>query len=169
MKSVVSSAFLTLSILVCTFLLVFSFHAQTPLHEDVKEYLETGEGELPFSSEANSHMHDVFVLFSLLRVVSAGLVVGTLWILSYIQKKDLQRISGVLIGLPIVIGLLPWNTVFSVFHQVFFPQGNWIFPAQSLLIQTYPASFFIGFASVWATILIATGIAGFIVSQKLLA
>ena len=36
-----------------------------------------------------------------------------------------------------------FNTSFSTFHQIFFPQGNWVFPSNSLLIRTFPIEFFI--------------------------
>jgi len=32
---------------------------------------------------------------------------------------------------------------FNIFHQIFFPQGNWIFPEVSFLITTFPLNFFI--------------------------
>jgi integral membrane protein (TIGR01906 family) len=36
-----------------------------------------------------------------------------------------------------------WNYFFIKFHEIFFPQGNWSFPANSMLIQLYPAQFWI--------------------------
>lgn len=39
---------------------------------------------------------------------------------------------------------------FSAFHHVFFPQGNWTFSIDSLLICMYPLNFWMGMAIVWA-------------------
>ncbi|WP_282208747.1 DUF1461 domain-containing protein [Parvibacter caecicola] len=39
---------------------------------------------------------------------------------------------------------------FSVFHGLFFPQGNWTFPIDSLLITMYPTRFWMGMGAVWA-------------------
>ena len=39
---------------------------------------------------------------------------------------------------------------FSAFHEVLFPQGNWTFSIDSLLICMYPLSFWMGMAAVWA-------------------
>jgi len=36
-----------------------------------------------------------------------------------------------------------FSRAFALFHQVFFPQGNWMFAADSLLIRTFPAEFFV--------------------------
>ena len=38
----------------------------------------------------------------------------------------------------------------SYFHAVFFPQGNWAFPATSVLITLYPETYFLGCALLFA-------------------
>jgi uncharacterized membrane protein len=49
----------------------------------------------------------------------------------------------VLVGL-VVVGVLGVGglvAAFSLFHEVFFPGGNWSFPADSNLIRLYPEPF----------------------------
>ena len=48
-----------------------------------------------------------------------------------------------LIGLVGLFALFGWDTAFDVFHEIFFPQGNWQFPHDSALIQMFPVQFFI--------------------------
>jgi uncharacterized membrane protein len=35
-----------------------------------------------------------------------------------------------------------FNTIFTTFHFIFFPQGNWLFDGSSLLITLFPTQFF---------------------------
>lgn len=44
-----------------------------------------------------------------------------------------------------------FDAFFAAFHGAFFPQGNWTFPADSLLICMYPLDFWVGMAIVWAS------------------
>ena len=62
------------------------------------------------------------------------------------QLKKFFRYGGIvtiitvlLIGLML---LLDFEFIFTLFHNVFFPQGNWTFPFDSLLIQTFSETFF---------------------------
>ena len=42
-----------------------------------------------------------------------------------------------------IVSLLFFDLIFSLFHLLFFPHGNWLFAADSLLIQTFPLDFFV--------------------------
>ena len=46
-------------------------------------------------------------------------------------------------------GALDFSGLFAAFHGALFPQGNWTFPAQSLLISLYPLDFWMGMAALW--------------------
>ena len=52
-------------------------------------------------------------------------------------------ITVLLPGIIFILTLFFFNTIFTLFHLLFFPQGNWIFPSHSLLIQTFPEEFFV--------------------------
>lgn len=39
------------------------------------------------------------------------------------------------------LGIFLWRNFFTWFHQIFFPQGNWSFPTDSLLITFFPEIF----------------------------
>lgn len=45
-----------------------------------------------------------------------------------------------------------FDDFFSVFHTVLFPQGNFTFSFQSILIQTYPSSFFFSMSALVFTL-----------------
>ncbi len=51
----------------------------------------------------------------------------------------LHSLTGSVVAISLAIG---FSKVFKAFHQIFFPQGNYLFSPSSLLIRTYPESFF---------------------------
>ena len=46
-------------------------------------------------------------------------------------------------------GALDFGGLFGAFHALLFPQGNWTFSMDSLLISMYPIGFWMGMAGVW--------------------
>ncbi|MCI2242066.1 DUF1461 domain-containing protein [Adlercreutzia sp. JBNU-10] len=71
--------------------------------------------------------------------------------------KALMAAPALVIAAFAVLGLwgaLDFNGLFGAFHAVLFPQGNWTFSWDSLLISMYPLAFWMGMAGTW---LIATG------------
>ena len=104
----------------------------------------------PFYTEAEqAHMRDVRVVlygFLLLALVSAVFVVASL----IRGARDAARWRAVsrggiwlIVGI-VVVGLfafVAFDTVFTLFHEIFFPGGNWSFPADSNLILVYPEAF----------------------------
>ena len=55
---------------------------------------------------------------------------------------------------------LDFGSFFTAFHGVFFPQGNWTFSYDSLLICMYPTAFWMGMGALW---LATTALASIIV------
>lgn len=97
-----------------------------------------------FTEAEISHLVDVRRLMRLTTISVPVL----LMILCYLWSKKQITKRAILAGsaLPtilIVLGVfIPFEPLFKIFHYIFFPQGNWVFPVDSLLIQTYPSSFF---------------------------
>lgn len=115
----------------------------------------SGEQEsLPdvFGEDEQSHLVDVKVLLNKARSVLALLII--LW-LSYnfyaLYRREFAIVAGNLIaGGLVTIALtvffvfvaLFFQRGFILFHTVFFPQGNWQFPMDSVLIRLFPRDFF---------------------------
>ncbi|MFT4250171.1 MAG: DUF1461 domain-containing protein [Candidatus Woesearchaeota archaeon] len=156
MRQVVVGCCLFVSVLWLSFSAVFFFFPLTPLQEDVRSFLNTGEGVLGFSEEANNHMVDVFNVLRVFQVVGFLSLLVVLY--SSIQAGVVRVVGYVLVSLPVLLALLPWSVLFRYFHLVFFPMGNWQFPPDSLLIQTYPESFFVLFSAAWACLLVLIGV-----------
>lgn len=158
------------------------FHAKK-INSFVIDYLmEKDETELlqmeVFSDEEKQHLLDVKILIH--RVFDfLFLMLVLFFILIYFnckinKNKNLYRIliySGIItVAVPLIMYLVPFETFFTAFHQIFFAQGSWVFPAGSALVQLYPPDFWYrasfslflrGFVTGWLLILL-----GFIVGKK---
>lgn len=71
--------------------------------------------------------------------------------------KSMRNAVVIIIGLisliALVIGFL-WNSFFVIFHQLFFPQGNWTFPQTSSLMRLFPEIFWVDYAIFLITIML---------------
>ena len=56
----------------------------------------------------------------------------------------------ILMGLVVGVSLVDFSQLFEHFHGLFFAQGSWQFPAESLLIRTFPLQFWLREALIWA-------------------
>jgi hypothetical protein len=125
-----------------------------------------------FTSDEASHMHDVRFLFNLFRFLSLFfllLIFCYIFLIFKINKSEkksvfdnkiflfelnffLKKIKlSIFLSLGFFVLLLffvfvDFTSSFNVFHKLFFPQGNWMFSIDSLLINLFPLSFFIGIA-----------------------
>ncbi len=117
-----------------------------------------------------AHMRDVrVVLYGFLGLVALAVVfLGVVLVRTprdpfnwYAVARGGLWLAIVLVALGI-FAAFAFDTAFELFHRIFFPAGNWAFPATSTLIRLYPTPFWeltsaalgvlgvIGGLSVWA-------------------
>ncbi len=134
-----------------------------------REYLArvtTGaDNTLAFTEAEVNHMHDVKWVLLIATVAVAALFLLTL--LSSISlrerapgtiRRSLFSGAWITLGLIVVLGVVGvfgWEWLFTTFHQVFFPQGNWEFSVRSTLIRLYPPQFWIDAAIAVAVLVVA--------------
>lgn len=143
------------------FTLLFSYHTtlfffpQTINQENTIDYLTNNHPLLQnYTAAELSHLQDVQKVMSMAdNLFYVSLVLILLLIISGFKRKLLPQMllyGGIsivaVIGLILILTLISFNSSFTVFHEIFFPQGNWQFPSDSLLIQTFPLDFFIKIA-----------------------
>ncbi|MFV2093456.1 MAG: DUF1461 domain-containing protein, partial [Hyphomicrobiales bacterium] len=97
-----------------------------------------------FTPREISHLADVKMTIGLVRWGFAA-TLALLVLLAFFSGKAFRAIClwapGVFLGIGATVILayftLGFQLVGSVFHRVFFPQGNWAFPFNSLIITLY--------------------------------
>ena len=148
------------AILVPLFLLLFSYHLvllfypQTAVQRETISALLTNQPFLlNFAADEQSHMEDVGVVMRRALMTFAALALFLTVLLKDVWHDAVQRklilcvgsMSTLIVaGIIFLAVVLSFQSLFVVFHLLFFPQGNWQFSSDSLLIHTFPGSFFIG-------------------------
>lgn len=136
-----------------------------------REYLArvtTGaDNTLAFTEAEVNHMHDVKWVLLIATIAVAALFLLTLFSSISLRERATGTIrrslfSGAWITLGLiavlgVVGVFGWEWLFTTFHQVFFPQGNWEFSVRSSLIRLYPPQFWID-AAIAVAVLVAAQI-----------
>lgn len=89
------------------------------------------------------------LVFTGIRGTKRGL--GTMLMAAGIAVLALFALAG-------LWALVDFNGLFATFHMLFFSQGNWTFPADSLLICALPTAFWMGMGSIWLAVTIAASI-----------
>lgn len=97
-----------------------------------------------FTLSEQSHLQDVHHLIAWGSfIVGCAVIISILLeneVISQRMAVDIRRVMLALILLT-VAAVLGFSFFFEFFHQVFFPQGNYSFPADSLIIQCFPPLF----------------------------
>ena len=144
------------SVITVIFLVLFSFKVVvflTPLTNNQQQTVDFLDGKeelkVPYEENAISHMQDVKNVFFYADVVFYISLLIVTGMFTYYRKKqiDFLKYGGwttiVGLGSLLLFALVGFNTLFTWFHKIFFPQGNWQFSSDSLLIQTFPIEFFV--------------------------
>ncbi len=112
-----------------------------------------------FEEKEISHMKDVKRLIdtgSYLLYFLVGLFIVLMIVLIKIVKRrkvakylgfSLAADGSIVIVVSLILFLLNFSNLFTNFHMVFFPQGNWMFPSESMLIRLFPKAFFYDISS----------------------
>jgi len=128
-------------------------------HRQVVMYIVGKATELPVAMtlDEKSHLTDVRVLVSrgmvsfmiLCILLSIG---GIAFFMMHDSKvrmslfvRVVQRFTVALAILIAILGIgaFTFSSSFDTFHEIFFPQGNWMFSPDSMLITLYPETFFL--------------------------
>ncbi len=118
-----------------------------------------------YSSAAIAHLDDCFALathaYTLIAVCVIAFVACLIATASRRERGRAVARAGwtvlVAFGVLGIWAAIDFNGLFSQFHRVFFSQGNWTFPTDSLLICALPTDFWMGMGLIWlATSIIAS-------------
>ncbi len=99
-----------------------------------------------FTLAEQSHLEDVraLILIALYIIIATIIAILLFWF-----KMSYPEQQGVLLSpllflfyMTPMLAIGNFSKLFAQFHQILFPQGNYSFPYDSLLMQTYPEIFF---------------------------
>jgi uncharacterized membrane protein len=164
MKKVILVTLLVFLIsLFATFYSFYTFNQHSNESKAIFNYLSIPfyESNIDFLPENElSHMKDVKRLFNITAILSIISII--LFIKLKPNIKDFQKSGKNILG--IIVSLIAFNLIFgftkiwNIFHQILFPQGNYEFAYESILIQNFPETFFIKFLSIFTIITIMMSI-----------
>ena len=125
-------------------------------------YLNYQYDDLLFGSDENDteilmeledivHMKDVKDVYTMLRLMALGALIIAVSLSFYLYKKDKKELyktfKYIYVGpalFVIFVGgyiLIDFDAAFTAFHGIFFPQGGWTLPYDSVLIRLLPTAF----------------------------
>lgn len=131
-----------------------------------------------FSPDAVAHLDDCYAIASTARpllIVAAVLALIGLALVGVMGRK--RALGRVLLAVGIVVlaafvALGVWAAIdftgfFATFHGLFFRQGNWTFPYDSLLICALPQAFWIGMAVIWLAVAVVLSALAIAIGRRL--
>lgn len=131
--------------------------------KQITSFLVSGDtANLPYmTANEVSHMEDVAWLGTTMLYLIAGLLSVLTFLVIHMRPEErfAMVLSPALLFILLQTALIQFFTDFSdaflKFHEVFFPQGNFMFPVDSVLISTYNESFFAGMTLLFALLILA--------------
>ena len=133
------------------------------------------------SEDAIGHLDDVNTIASTafypilgITAIAIFCLMCALWMFG-MKIAGRALLAAGIIGLSLIAVLALWaifgfSSLFTVFHGLFFADGSWTFPADSLLITMLPQDFWIGMAGIWlattALLCVVSIILGLIIRKR---
>lgn len=102
---------------------------------------------ITFNEREVSHLRDVAAIYRVLQPLTAFAALAMLSgvRLSRRALRDVALVEAALVVAAGVVAALAFEPAFSLFHHVFFPQGNFLFdPATDNLVRLYPEAYWLG-------------------------
>ena len=134
----------------------------------------SGNGTPMYAADEQAHMRDVQVVFYGFVALAVASLVFVLTAVARAPRdasrwRALSRGGVWLVGFVIVLGVFAataFEAVFTLFHEIFFPGGNWSFPPTSNLIRLYPEPFWELSSAALGILAIAGGIAIWFLARR---
>lgn len=122
------------------------------LNSNIIEFFNGAELNNTFTTPEKNHLTDVKHLLNTATIIFGIclLIIISAIIFNKEKSKNIFKKAFLYSGISalvfnaiiIIFTLFSFDSLFISFHELLFPQGNWTFPASSLLIQLYPEEFF---------------------------
>ncbi len=149
---IIFCVFVPIFIILFSYKTVLFFYFLDDNQQQTVNFLQGDQLELNYTAAEVSHLEDVKGVIKFGDyLVYLSLLIITLILTHHKRKKEevkkLLFYSGIttvaFLLLMLIFSVINFNVVFAYFHKIFFPQGNWMFSYDSLLIKTFPREFFV--------------------------
>jgi integral membrane protein (TIGR01906 family) len=131
--------------------------------ENIMGYFRNIQDLKYFTADEKSHMQDVKQLIRLMQFIYYGAAAASIILFIYSYKKFKEDKFGfirilaksllyssiaaiIFLVMIFLMSVFNFDFLFTGFHMIFFPQGNWMFSPDSLLITLFPQQFFFDIA-----------------------
>jgi hypothetical protein len=137
-----------------------------------------GPGTFPdLGPDEAAHMRDARAVFYGFVALSAAGVAFVGVVLARAPRNPLNWLAvargGLWLAMIIVaLGIFAafaFDTAFTLFHEIFFPGGNWAFPTTSTLIRLYPTGFFELTAAALGVLSVGGGLGVWVLARRRIA
>ena len=147
--------------------------------DDVQAMFELAAQSTRFALDADSISHLVDcnrLIRSAQPIIVACAIIALVCIVVLWRSRLLlgrALVAAPLLLLALMLGLGAWaaldfNGFFGAFHALLFPQGNWTFAADSLLICMLPQGFWMGMGVIWLTVTVLACISAVLVGSRMI-
>ncbi|MCL2745615.1 MAG: DUF1461 domain-containing protein [Coriobacteriia bacterium] len=146
------------------YVVIFPFEPVTDIdisQEDLDTLRQWSLGEYELC-----HLTDVRILLGNSLLLSFAITIVSAVIITVFRNKQFVRHSLLAAGIaciaiPAVLGffiLFFFQPTFVIFHEIFFPQGNWQFAPETLLISTLPERYWQAAGLLWMGLFLVNGL-----------
>jgi integral membrane protein (TIGR01906 family) len=138
---------------------------------------EGPDGEPFFDAQERRHLSDARSLLWLCLVAGAISGLGLAGVLGRSSPAGRALIwrqigragatAAVAVIILAILSLVAFGTLFTLFHQVFFPAGGWAFdPAKQRLVQLYPVAFWQIMAAAYGSLVLVVSLGAWILGRS---
>ncbi len=155
--------------------------AETPFAHATAEQLAAAPDPYTLTPEALDHLDDVHDVVNRVMpsLVGVAVLAGFLFMVTLrmfpLRLAGRELLIAGAIPMIVFVALAAWvaidfNGFFAALHSLFFVDGSWTFPYDSLLICMYPQAFWMGMGIVWLVttclLSILSMVFGYVLSRK---
>lgn len=122
------------------------------------------------------HLDDVRSLLWLLLLAAGLALLGIVTLLARASRPGVViraigiggGLTAIVVGVVGIVGVVAFDPLFELFHQVFFPQGDWAFdPSTQRIVQLYPFAFWELMAAALGATMVILGTLTWLVARRL--
>ena len=113
------------------------------ISNNIIDYFKGNELNQDYISEKEvSHMNDVRNLVWISLIILISLLILIIFLKKSPKEVFYAGIISLMLTMLLILIFFSFSSSFIYFHKIFFTNNNWLLPASSTLIQTFPESFF---------------------------